>query len=103
MHEIKERLEVENEIATRATRARKATSTLEKGEREARINRINNQRANIGPTMYRNFEKLDEFRDDIKGLKNTTEELSKHYLMEVEKAAKLDRISSMENNLDTFV
>ena len=66
MVEIKSRLELENEVATRATRARKATSTLEREEREARVNRINAERIGIGPTMRRNFKKIDEFRTDIK-------------------------------------
>ena len=46
--EIKERLEHEHEVETRASRARKATTSLEKEARDSRLSRINLDRDTIG-------------------------------------------------------
>ena len=46
----------------------------------------------IEPVIRREFAKIENFRVDIKNVKQTAKEMSKQYIMEMEAAAKQDRI-----------
>ena len=47
------------------------------------------------PVMLEAYEKIDEFRDTIQTFKDDTVALSKKFIVELEDAAKADRIAWM--------
>ena len=62
-------------------------------ERNDRQRRLTDERTAMVSTTQASFDKIDDFRSEIKHLKNYTAELSKKYLAEIEEAAKKDRIA----------
>ena len=96
--EIKERLEHEHEVATRASRARKATTSLEKDARDGRLSRINKDRETIGKVWEGSFVKIDQVHKEIKGLTDLAEKMSRQYLIDNDIAAQRDRKALASKN-----
>ena len=50
------------------------------------------------PVMFEAYDKIGEFRDNIRTFKEDTVELSKNFIVELEDAAKADRLAWMERS-----
>ena len=94
--EIASRMDREQAKAKMKRESRKPKNSLAEEEKSARLKRIMKERKGIEPTMRRAFDKIDEFRSDIKEFKNMTIEMSKQYIIDLENAAKKDRVAWMQ-------
>ena len=83
-------------MQTAASSARGADSADGVAEREARIKRIQDERLNVPPNMRRAYKEIQRFRGEIKDFKDSTYKLSKKFIMDLEDAAKKDRIAWMQ-------
>ena len=79
-----------------ASSARGADSADGVAEREARIKRIQDERLNVPPNMRKAYKEIQRFRGEIKDFKDNTNKLSKKFIMDLEDAAKKDRIAWMQ-------
>ena len=77
-------------------------SSNEVKERLARRARILHDRNAMEPTMRKQFGQIDEFRDNVRGFKQETIELSKKFIVELEEQQKNDRIKWLQKqrNID---
>ena len=71
---------------------------FESQERDARQQRIQKERDSMQPVMFEAYDKIGEFRNNIRTFKQDTVELSKKFIVELEDAAKADRLAWMERS-----
>ena len=65
-------------------------------EKEARLKRIQEERVAVPRDMRKAYEDIVRFRGEIREFKDSTYKLSKKFIMDLEDAAKKDRIAWMQ-------
>ena len=68
----------------RVKEAKNKETSHEVVERLARHARILQDRNGMEPTMRKQFDQIDEFRDNVRGFKQETIDLSKKFIVELE-------------------
>lgn len=63
-----------------------------KKQRDSRLKKVKRE---VVPTMEGNWNQIDKFRKNVADFKSETVELSKKFIIELEEAAKKDRIAWM--------
>ena len=85
-------MESEKALISLTNDQKRKESSLEAKERLERRTRILKDRNGIEPTMRRQFDQIDEFRDHVKDFKKETIEMTKKYILDLEKQSKNERI-----------
>lgn len=92
--DIEMRLENEKDVERSQKKTREMKHiVIAREKRDARLLKVKRE---VVPTMEGNWSQIDDFRKNVSDFKSDTVELSKKFIIELEEAAKRDRIAWMQ-------